>query len=147
MPANRVDEETARPEGTTPKLLLDRGNPSEHLATGNAFDRTRNLSRAHVRDTLHQKVDVVQIGADLDEGDFIARRDLKADVLENVIHLSCDDRTPILARTNNVVQQKRDIMAFVDVLAHLATMVADDFDEPAYQSRRMAPQSALRQIR
>jgi len=68
---------------------------------------------------------VIQICPDLKKRDFVTCGYLKANILENLVHFCGHGLAPIFARANGMIQQKRDVMALVNVLAHLATIVAD----------------------
>jgi hypothetical protein len=64
------------PKFTTPQTLLDRRDAVKDLAGREAFDDLDNLGWALARHRLHQKMDVIFIGANLQESSFIPLGDV-----------------------------------------------------------------------
>ena len=106
MLSHRRDEVATRPERAAPQFLLDPRTAGEHLTRGQALDLLRELLRAVSRHALHQKadvvtksgrghrkVDVVTVGANLDEGDLVATRDLQTHLAQHRVHLFCSSIT------------------------------------------------------
>ena len=66
-------------------------------------------------------MDVVAIDPDLKEHDLVAVADVNADTPQNCLHLIGDDRTAVLGRADRVIQQRRNVMTFVEEFAHTST--------------------------
>ncbi len=64
---------------------------------------------------------MVCIGPYLKERNFVAVANVEADALENCIYLVRDDSTAVLSGADHVVEQRGNIMTFVDVFAHAYT--------------------------
>ena len=63
MTADGTDERAFGPKLACPQTLFDGGDAVEDLAGHETFDDLDNLSRAVTRHRLHQKVDVIFVGA------------------------------------------------------------------------------------
>ena len=73
------------------------------------------VCRAVGRNRLNQKMDVIQIRADLQKLQLISGRDFQTDTAQDGVHLSTDDSTTIFGWANNMVEQIRDVMTLVNV--------------------------------
>ena len=83
-----------------------------------ALDRLDDLLGAVGQHRLDQEVDVIPVRPDLQEGDLVAVPDVKAGATQGRLHLAADDRAAVLGRADRVVEQRGDVVALVDVLAH-----------------------------
>lgn len=124
--ADCADVIPVRPELATPEVPLYRGDAVEHLAGGEAFDHPHDLRRAVRGDGLHEEVHVVSVRPDLQERNLIPDRDLEADVSEHLVYVRRDHRTPVLRRTDDVVEQDGDVVAAVDALTHTPSLSQPD---------------------
>ena len=67
-------------------------------------------------------MNMVAISSYLDKSDFVPFSYLKANFLKSSIDLIGKNDSTILCRTNQMVQQYRNIMAFVYILTHKTNM-------------------------
>ena len=139
---DRADVVPVRPELAAPEVLLDRGHPAEDLPGGATLDDPDQLRWAVRRERLHQEVYVVPVRADLQERDLVPGRDLEADVSEPRVHVRRDHRTPVLRRTDDVVEQDGDVVAAVDVFTHPPSL-----SQPDAASRGVSTLNGMKQQR
>ena len=116
--ADGADVIPVRPEFPAPEVLLDCGYPEENLASRDAFNRPDNLCRAIGRDGLHEEMDMVAICADLDKHEIIPHCNLQTDISERPVHFGREYRSPILGGAHDMIQQARNVMATMNMLAH-----------------------------
>ena len=76
MTADGTDERAFGPKLASPQTLFDGRDAVEDLAGRKTFDDLDHLSRAVTRHRLHQKVDVIFVGANLSKDDFIPLGDV-----------------------------------------------------------------------
>ena len=118
------DEVAARPERSSPELLPDLRTPRQDLACRQALDLLRQVFGTIGGHALHQKMDVIPIGADFDERNLVTLGYLQAYLAQNSIHLLINHHTAVLRGTHQVVEQHRDVMVFVhEAHLHLRTHV------------------------
>ncbi len=75
---------------------------------------------------------MVFVRPDLKKRDLVATADLFADFLQMLVNCGTEDRTAVLRRTHDVVEQYRYIMAFVNEFAHshiLAQQAAGNYPQ------------------
>jgi hypothetical protein len=118
MTPDGVNVVAARPERPAPELLPHRRDAPEDLTGRDALDRRHDPGRAVVGDRLHQEVDVVLIGTDLQERDLVAIADVEADALECRVYRLRDHGPPVLGRADQVVEQRRDVVSLMDMFTH-----------------------------
>ncbi len=131
--ADRADVVPVRPELAAPEGLLHRGDAAEHLAGGQALDRAHDLRRAVRGDRLHEEVHVIPVRPDLQKRDLVPGCHLETDVTEHLVHVRRDHRTPVLRRTDDVVEQDGVVVAAVDVLT-----LTPSLSQPDAVSRRVS---------
>lgn len=120
MPPHCADKIALRPKLATPQLLLDRGYPPKNLSGGETFDHLDQLRWTVRGHRLDQEMDMIVIGADLQKHEFIPFGNLQTDLFEHGIHGAIKDHTSVLGRADHVINQDRNIMALVQVLAHVS---------------------------
>ena len=118
MLAHRTREIPIRPNLPAPQSLLNLRAPLEHLPSRDTFDHLDNFLHGIHRHRLNQKVNVILIRADLKKLDLVACLYAKADTPSSLIHFRINDRTAVLRRKHQMIQQYRDIVALVDIAAH-----------------------------
>jgi hypothetical protein len=112
------DVVTVRPEFSSPELFLDFRHSGEDLSRRDAFHDASDLGRSIRRDGLDEKVDMVLVRAYLEKVDLVTKGDVLADFLHDHVHFLGDDRSSVLGRTDEVVDQNADVVTFVDIGAH-----------------------------
>ena len=110
-----VDVKTARPEPSSPQHPFDLRVALEYLLCSNAFDGSNDLAGRCCRDRLDEKVDVVLVGADLDEVDVIAVLYFKADGSECFDDTVAQYFPAVLDGEYRVVEQTRLVVALLDM--------------------------------
>jgi len=118
MLPNRACEITIRPKLPTPQLLLHLRASLEYLSRGQAFYQLHELCHTIGRNRLHQKMNMVLVRANLQKLHLIPICDLKTDLLQYFVYVGIDNRSPIFRRKHQVIQQYRNIVALMNVLAH-----------------------------
>ena len=118
MTTHRRYEIARRPKRPLPEQLAHLRVQAPDTPGRDALDDPRNLRRTVGGHRLHQKVHMVEVAADLDELDLVAFGDLQADVPQRVVDCRVEDHTAVLRRTDEVVEQERDVVALMDVAAH-----------------------------
>ena len=118
MLPNRAREITIGPELPTPQLLLHPRASSKYLLRRQAFYQRHELCHTIGRNRLHQKMNMVLVGTNLQKLHLIPICNLKTDLLQYLVHLWIENRSPIFRRKHQVIQQYRDVVALVNVLAH-----------------------------
>ena len=108
-----------RPELTTPELFLYLGTPLEYFPGSDAFDNRYRSCYAIRWNRLHEKVHVILIRADLQEFHLVAFLNLHAYIFHYFIHVLVEYCTSVFCRKNQMVDEYRNIMAFMDIFAHL----------------------------
>ena len=65
---------------------------------------------------------MVFISADLNERYLVAFADFQTCFFEFLVNFFCKDYSPVFGRADDVVQQQRDIVTLMDILAHSASI-------------------------
>jgi hypothetical protein len=128
---NRTDVVTCGPKRPAPQLFLDAGRAAKDLPRRQALDDPDNLRRTVTRHRLHQKMYVIAIGSDLKETDFVTSSNVQTDCPQHLIDVRPHDDAPIFRGTHDVIQQDRNVMLFVDELAHALILPADKSPTPS----------------
>ena len=118
---DRVDVIAARPKSAAPQLSFDAWDAPKNLASGNTLYRLNDLRRTHRRHGLNEEMHVIFVRANLDEPNLVAIANVEANIAKRRIDFIREDRTAVLRRTDNVVEQHGDVVAFVDEVAHIST--------------------------
>ena len=71
----------------------------------------------HHRNGLDEEMHVILIRANLDVAQFVALFDLETDVLERSLRFLGEHFSSVFDGTDQVVEEKSNVMALVDVLA------------------------------
>ena len=122
MLTDRAEIGPVGPELTSPQEFLDGGHPTEHLTGGKTLDDLSEFAGAIRWDRLHEEVHVVPVGPDLQKRDVVPGGNVQADVPKGRVHLGGEHRPAILRRTDQMVEQEGDIVAPVDVFAHVPSL-------------------------
>ncbi len=117
---DRRHEVAFRPKLTVPKLFAHLRVPRSNLTRCDTLDRPHDLRWTIARHRLHEKVYMVVVSADFEKLDLIAFLDFKAHIAQRLIDHRVKDDQSVLGWTDEVIEQDRDVMAFVDVAAHAA---------------------------
>ena len=94
------------PEFPSPQHPFDFGMSFEYLFCSNALDGLHDRSRRCCGDRLDHEVDMILVGADLDEVDIISVLYFKADVFECLDDTVGQNFPPVLHRAYEVVQER-----------------------------------------
>jgi hypothetical protein len=121
--AYRAHVIAVRPELAAPQLLSHFWTARKDFSRRDALDDLHDPLWAVHRHRLHQKMDVVLVGANLQKGDLKAFADLYANLFEFLIYLRAKYHSTVLGWTNDVVQQYRNVMALVDEAAHSSSIL------------------------
>ena len=113
-----ADVVSFRPHLPSPQLLLHFRACGKYFSRRYAFDRLYYLFRAVHWHALHQKMDVVFVGPDLQKRDLISLTDLQTNFFKLLIHFRCKYNSSILHRTDDVIQKYRYVMTLVNEAAH-----------------------------
>ena len=116
--AYRTDARAFRPKFATPKALFDRRHAVKYLSGRQTFDHLDHFGWTRARDGLHKKMDMIFVGANLSKGDRIAFGSVQADFFAHRIDLRVKDDPSILGRTHDVVDQCRDLVPLMTIVAH-----------------------------
>ena len=108
-----------RPEFSSPKLFFYLGTSLEYFSCRNAFDRRYDFCHTVGWNGLHEKMHVVLIRAYLQEFHLIALLNFYAHVFQHFIHAWVKYRAPVFGRQYQMIYEYRNVMALVDILAHL----------------------------
>ena len=111
---HRRDEIAVRPKFTVPQLPLDLGTALQHLFGGQTFDQAHNPTHAVRGHRLKQKMHMVAVCANFDEGNIIAQGNVQQ-TSRNTASTYSSTTTTILSRTHQMIQQHRDIVALMPV--------------------------------
>ena len=122
MFANSAGKIPIGPEFSSPELLLHLRAPFEDLPCGKALNRGYYLGHGVDWDGLHEKMHVVLVRADLQEFHLVPVFYLYTYLFHYRIHILVEDGTPVLCGKNQMVYKYRDIMALMEVFAHLTTL-------------------------
>ncbi len=120
---NRANVVTIGPEFSTPKVLFDLGHSGEYFSSGNALDGPYDLRGTVGRYRLDEEVHVIFVSSYFEEYHVIPVRYLHADHFEDFIHFRGKDRSSVLRRADEMVEQDRYIMASVDVSTHASEYI------------------------
>ena len=100
-----ADVVTVGPEFSAPKVLLDLWHSGEDFSGGNALDGPYDLCGTVGRYRLDEEVHVIFVGSDFEEYHIIPISNLHADRFEDFIHFRGKDRSSVLCRTDEMVEQ------------------------------------------
>jgi len=118
MLADRADVIAFPPKFTTPKQLLDFRHLSENLSGSYALNGLHHFLGAICWHRLHQKMHVVLINTNLQKLYLIALRYLQTNIPNYSLHLFIKNHSPVFGWTNNVIDQYRNVVSFVNIFAH-----------------------------
>ena len=118
MLPNRACEISIGPELSTLQLLLHLWASLEYLFRGQAFYQRHELCYTIGRNRLHQKMNMVFVGTNLQKLNLIPICYLKTDFLQYFVYMWIENRSPVFRRKHQVIQQYRDIVTLMNVLAH-----------------------------
>src|SRR6266566_1540990 len=76
---------------------------------------------------------MIFVCANLSKGDRIAFGDVQADVFEHRVDLRVKDDTSILSRTHDVVDQCRDIVPLMTIVAHKSDNTISEKAEASFE--------------
>lgn len=110
------------PKFSTPQLLLDLGTHPKNFLGRDTLYHCYQLRNAIQRHRLHQKVNVILIHSYLQKLHLISLLDLQTHVANYLVDLLIKYCSPVLRWKHHVLQQHRDIMALMNVLALASTL-------------------------
>lgn len=109
---------TVCPKFASPQLLLHLGTTLEYFSCREAFYHHYDLAHMICGHRLNQKMNMILIGANLQEFYLIPLFNIQTYVLQNLIDMIIKYYTSILRRQHKMVYQYRKIVTLVDVFAH-----------------------------
>ena len=115
-------EITVAPKLPTPQLLFDLGTQPEYFSSRYTLYHGYQFRDAIHRHRLHQEMNVVLIHSYLQKSYLVSLLNLQTYIANYPIHRLIKHYTPVLCRKHQVVQQNRNFMALVNVLAHARTL-------------------------
>jgi hypothetical protein len=113
-----VHVKTTRPEIASPQDFLDLGTGIEDMLARKAFDNLGDVRGREYGDALDEEMDMILIGADLDETNLVALLDLQAHVFECFLDRLGKGLFSVFHGTNQMVEQECLVVTFDDVFAH-----------------------------
>ena len=108
-----------RPEFSSPKLFFYLGASSEHFPCRNAFDHRYNSRYAVRWHCLHEEMHVILIDSYLQKLHLITFLNFHAHLFYCFIHPFVKHRASVFCRKYQMVDEYRNVMAFVDIFAHI----------------------------
>ena len=115
---NCVHVKATGPEITSPENFLDLRVRLEDMLGREALGNLCDLAWRKNRDTLNEKMHMIQICSDLDETDFIASLDTETHVFKRSLDRFSKSFFPVFHRTNQVIQKQCSVVALGDVFTH-----------------------------
>ena len=115
---DRADEISVCPEFPSPQLFLDFWTCQKDFSRRDALDSLHYLLWTVHWHTLHQEMHMVSVCPYFQKRNLVSFADLQTDLLELLVYRRCEHRSSVLGWTDYVIHQHRDVMAFVDELAH-----------------------------
>ena len=109
---------TVCPELTSPKQFLNFRVAGEYFTRSDAFDYLGNSFWGKCWHRLEKKMDMILISANFNWVNFIALTNNLTSFFESLFYFRCKHLPAIFGRTNEMVKQKRFVMAFDNVFAH-----------------------------
>ena len=106
------------PQFATPALLFDRWHTGKDFPGSHTLDDLHNLGGTLRGHRLHQEVDVMLVGANLSKDQRVPFRNLQTDLFEDCIDLLVKDHASILGRTDQRINQDRNVMTLMQIFAH-----------------------------
>lgn len=88
-----------------------------------AFNDSGNFCGRVQRNGLEKEMDMILICSDFDEGDFVVLIDGPADVFQRFLDGLCKDLLPAFDGTDQMVEEKGDIVGFPLMLAHTGSLL------------------------
>jgi len=122
MFADGTGEVSIRPEFSSPKFFLHLWASFEDFSCGEALDRRYHLGYCVCRDGLDEEAHVVLVCTNLQEFQLVSVLNLYAHILHDHVYIFIEHGTSVLCRKNKMVYQYRNIMALMDVFAHITTL-------------------------
>ena len=117
VPSDGVHVVPTGPDVSTPQHLLDLWVKSEQLFGSDAFCCFDDLGRRKNGNALNQKMDMILIGSDLHEVQFVALLNVETDVFQSCLHFFCEDFLSVFCRTDEMIEKEGHIVTLVNVLA------------------------------
>ncbi len=68
-------------------------------------------------------MNVILIGADFQKLDLVSPLDGQTHFFDHLVYLRIDHRSPVLRRKDQVIEQDRDVMAFMEIDTHPANLL------------------------
>ena len=116
--ADRVGVVAAGPKTAAPKNLPDLGMQRKQTFRRYALDGSAQLAHGNIRDALHQKVNMVGLVTDFQKVNLITIRYALANRDKTIAYLRADHRPTILQWKNQVIQQERLAVPFMNMFTH-----------------------------
>ena len=108
-----------RPELSAPQLFLYLGTPFEYLPGCNAFDDRYYPAGAVCWDGLHEEMHMILVRTNLKKFHLVTFLDLNTYLFHYFINVFVKYRTSVFCRKHQMVDEHRNIMAFMYIFAHL----------------------------
>ena len=121
------------PKLAPPQTLFDGRDAVKDLTSRETFDDLDNLGRAIARYRLHQKMDMILVGTNFSKGYCIPFSDVSADVFQHGVDFRVKDDPSILRRTHDMVNQGRDVVPFMPIVAHTSDNNTAEKSEASFE--------------
>jgi hypothetical protein len=119
--ADCVDKISIRPKFSSPKFGLHFRMFLKYLFCSNTFQNRDNGRCTHFGNRLNQKMNMVLVCPDLQKVYLISLLNLQTYFLQSLIYCFAEYYSAIFGRTYKMIQQYRNIMRFMNVLAFAHT--------------------------
>jgi len=120
--AHGVHKVSISPKFTTPKLLFYLRMLFEYLSCSQTFHCRYDLGRALRWNTLYQEMNMVFVNSDFQKENIVPFRYFKTDIFQAFINFLAEYNSAIFCRTYKMIQQHRNIMRPMNVLAFAHTL-------------------------
>ena len=110
------------PEFSTPELFLHLGALPEYLPGSDALDGRDNLRHTVRWNRLDEEMHVILIRTDLKKFYLVPFLNLYADILHRLIDIPVKNRTSVLRREYQVIDEYGNVMAFMYIIAHASIL-------------------------
>jgi hypothetical protein len=128
-----VGVEATGPKVSAPEYFFDFRMVKEDFSGCDTFDRLHHSCQKHIGYTLDKKVHMIFIRSYFNKVDFVALTDFKTDIFESVFGLVGEHFASVLYRTDDVIEEDRFVVTFVDMFSHVFQYTISSI-RPASQS-------------
>jgi len=116
--ANGICKVSFAPEFSAPQYFLNFRLFFKHFLRCYTLHCLNYFSRTLCRNRLYKEMNMVSIGSYFNKYHIESFPNFKTDVFYFIINILAENHFPVFCRTNKMIQQDRNIVAFVNILAH-----------------------------